>query len=67
MTVIIGVICGFACALCQSAGYLLSRMYVIKRSDGSMRLMVTAHVWQMLICLPVILLLWPRNMPEVGE
>lgn len=67
MAIIIGVICGFACALCQSAGYLLSRMYVIKRVNGNMQLMVTAHVWLTVISLPMIWILWPENMPEIGE
>ena len=55
---IFGVICGFAAALCNSAGYLFSAGFLNRYRDP-IRLLVMAQLVMMLVCLPFLFWLFP--------
>jgi drug/metabolite transporter (DMT)-like permease len=63
----LGVTLGLGAASLQSLSYLLSRRYVQKPGRSVPHLLVHAHVWMALVSVPMLLLLWTREMPPLRQ
>lgn len=61
-----GIILGLIAAVGQALSYLPSRWFVLRRPKGLLQLLCLAHVMQGLICLPLVWLAWPSDMPHVS-
>lgn len=63
----LGVTLGLGAASLQSLSYLLSRRYVQKPGRSVPHLLVHAHVWMAVVSVPMLLLLWTREMPPLRQ
>lgn len=63
----IGVMLGLGAATMQSLSYLFSRLFVMKRAQGSFHLMVQAHVLMGLASLALLPLAWPAGAPPLAQ
>jgi len=63
----LGILLGLGAATCQSITYLQSRHFVGHASGGRRRLMLLGHMIQGVICLVLLPVLWPSNMPPVRQ
>lgn len=59
----LGIILGFASATGASLSYLLSRQYLSRPGRSLLRLLAMAHVMQGALCLALLALVWPAQMP----
>lgn len=66
-TVALGIGFGLVAATCQSATYLQSRHFVGQESGGRRRLLLLGHGIQAAVCLALLPVLWPANMPTVAQ
>ena len=62
----LGIILGLAAATSQSVSYICSRWYTAHLGGGMIRLLVLGHVLQGVVCLPLVWLLWPAELPPVS-
>lgn len=60
-----GVALGLAAALCQSASYFFSRLFVLRKGGGGLRLLVLGHLLMGLMSL-AILAAWRPAIPRTG-
>ncbi len=58
-----GIALGLAAAACQSLSYVFSRLFVIRRHNGVMQLLVMAHVLMGLASLVALPFLWSPQLP----
>lgn len=58
----LGIIFGLAVAVCQSMAYLFSRV-LVSRGFAMARLLVMSHIVMAIVCLPVLIYVWPADMP----
>ena len=63
----LGIIFGLLAAATQSFAYVFSRAYTHDRPHGFMRLLVFSHIMQGLVCLPLLPLLWPGDLPPASQ
>lgn len=63
----LGIIFGLLAATCQSLSYIFSRLFVIRRHNAVIQLLVMAHVLMGAVSLAALPLLWPAKMPPVSE
>jgi drug/metabolite transporter (DMT)-like permease len=64
---VIGILLALAAALAQSTSYILSRVFVVGRSDGSNQLLIISHILQGLAGVPLVVFLWPDDMPAASR
>ena len=63
---VLGVIYGFVAALGQSISYFCTRLFVIRRDQGVIRLLVLGHLLMGAASALLLPLVWPERMPPVG-
>jgi hypothetical protein len=63
---VLGVILGLGAATAQSVSYIASRWFTTTGRGGMIRLLVLSHVLQAAVSLPLLLLLWPADLPPIG-
>jgi len=64
--VVLGVLYGFAAALGQSLSYFCTRLFVIRRAQGVVRLLVLGHLLMGAASALLLPLVWPERTPPVG-
>jgi len=64
--VVLGVIYGFVAALGQSISYFCTRLFVIRRAQGVIRLLVLGHLLMGAASALLLPLVWPERMPPAG-
>ncbi len=62
-TSVIGILLGLGAATFQSLSYIFSRLFVIRRHEAPMRLLVGAHVCMALFALAILPMAWSDQMP----
>ncbi len=62
-----GIVFGLLAATCQSLSYVFSRLFVIRRHNAVMQLLVMAHVLMGAVSLAALPFLWPAHLPPVSE
>ena len=63
----IGILCGLAAAVCHSASYFFSRLFVIQRRHAVVRLLVAAHLIMGVISIVLLPLVWSADAPPVSH
>ena len=63
----LGILFGLGAALCHSLSYLFSRLFVIRRSDAVIRLLVASHLIMGVISLVLLPFAWSPELPALGE
>lgn len=66
MTSLIGILCGLLAAFFSSCSYLGSRFFLTKHPGGSKRLLVLGHVWMGLFSLPLLGVLYVKQVPPIS-
>ena len=61
----LGIVCGLAAAVCHSASYIFSRLFVIERKHAVVRLLVASHLIMGVISLLLLPLVWTSDLPPV--
>jgi EamA-like transporter family protein len=64
---LLGLVLGLIAAVGQSASYVFSRLFVVKRKQGVFRLLVLGHVLMGAVCATALPLLWPESLPPAGD
>jgi drug/metabolite transporter (DMT)-like permease len=62
---VIGILFGLGAAFSQSIAYLLSRVYVQRREQSVVDLMVASHLFMGVAALGLLVVVWPPGMPPL--
>ena len=63
---VLGLIYGFVAALGQSISYFCTRLFVIRRAQGVISLLVLGHLLMVAAAALLLPVVWPERMPPVG-
>lgn len=64
---VIGIMLALAAALAQSTAYILSRVFVVGRPNGSNQLLIISHLLQGLAGVALVLIFWPEHPPPFAD